>query len=149
MSTNIREAILRAADHLEAHPEQYDIFRTNVGSNSGFICGGPPSEWRGCALAWIDKMASGKGSAESASRIMNLKVGEEYFSDGFGDFRDRMNEFADYFAWTRNASECSRALRLYANKYHPADSAPRLDPAFVSWRDALALEHGYSTGVQA
>lgn len=99
---NLREAILKAADHIEANPGLFDFGIPMVPNNC----------WaRGCALGWIGYFADVQG--ESISKVSTQLLG---LRDS-GVFYGRMNEWgAD---WDDTATEAARALRLYADKYHP------------------------------
>jgi hypothetical protein len=109
--TTIRQAILSAADHIEARPEDFDFGTGEVPRS----CGTP-----GCALGWIgfyvggykDYAAVSEGvfgmdRIEFYQRLTNLERGDSDKNWSYGD-------------WTHGAVACARALRLYADKYHPA-----------------------------
>ncbi len=103
---NIREAILKAADHIEAYPQWFDYNPVIVPSRS---CGTP-----GCALGWIGFfMGLGKKSVADVAFRMDLLGGSMEFYDG-------MNKVNKSAGWISNAEKCAKALRLYADKYHPA-----------------------------
>jgi hypothetical protein len=115
----VRDAILRAADQIEAHPESLDFANIIVPQ-----CGSP-----GCALGWIGVFAQITGFVSTVSEEV---LGLEDFQ-----FYSRMVLLQDQTFWGRDATECARCLRLYADKYHPAST---LDPSFAKYRDGLVRE---------
>jgi hypothetical protein len=101
---NTREAILKAADHIERNPHLFRFSRTEIPD-----CGTP-----GCALGWI-------------GFFMGIEVGACILSTqpaiaSDRDFYDRMTALTDPF-WIVSSETCAKGLRLYANKYHPAEIA--------------------------
>ena len=116
---NIREAILKAADHIEHNPGRFQF-------NSVFVpndCGSP-----GCAIGWIGRFAGAEQGSmieilhrhdkPSAVELLGLRSQE--------DFYDRMRELALVAPapWQYDAAQCAKALRIYADTYHPAQSTP-------------------------
>lgn len=96
-----RQAILKAADHIEANPDQFNYWVVGVPD-----CGSP-----GCALGWIGYFL---GFSVGASFWGNVSPAMGLASE---DFYDRMTEIDR--KWESGAARCSHALRLYADKYHP------------------------------
>lgn len=116
---NIRQAILKAADHIEAHPEAFDFSDIAVPE-----CGAP-----GCAIGWVAAFSgkefrrTGCGTQphhkETIARVHDDEgVCGVVFGCGHNDFYDRMKHFDE--GWLISAKSCARALRLYADKFHPA-----------------------------
>lgn len=120
----IYDAILAAADHIEAHPKEFDFGQPKVPKGPG--CGSP-----GCALGWIGAFYGRPddkyfGYRRVAREILGLSPEDRRDSqgrtwgDGDGDegdaFYNRMDEFESEWQW--NVAACARALRLYAKKYH-------------------------------
>jgi hypothetical protein len=108
---NIREAILKAADSIQAYPQ---LFNWSSVQTANPECGTP-----GCALGWI---AFHAGVADSdftkTCELMSIHRGEH------GTFYMRMNSVCgNPQTWKESAGECARTLRLYADKYHPAEAA--------------------------
>jgi hypothetical protein len=108
-NVTIREAILRAADHIEANPGEFDFWSARTPDHPG--CGTP-----GCALGWIQsfhgfRVCVGHGVFSGAAGALGVDE---------GDFYERMMAFDR--GWYRNAKRCACALRLYADKHHPAAS---------------------------
>ncbi len=106
---SIREAMLKAADQIEQHPETFDFYSSNIPG-----CGTP-----GCALGW------------TAAFRFGLSEGVDFFSgfdslgravgfDNGSDFYDQMNDIAGSSDWTDEATLCASVMRQYADKYHPA-----------------------------
>jgi hypothetical protein len=105
---NIRNAILAAADHIEANPGEFNFNASHAPKSRD--CGTP-----GCALGWIGTFA---GLAGACNQTVAEKLG---LCGGGGwtlEFYSKLNELAR--GWTSHAALCARALRLYADKYHPA-----------------------------
>lgn len=78
-------------------------------------CGTPA-----CALGWIGFFAGISGENHRAALPL---LGFSLDSDGAIGFYTRCDRIhgADDYAWTRSATLCASVLRLYADKYHPAD----------------------------
>lgn len=116
---NIREAILKAADHIERYPADF-----NFGSIRVPECGTP-----GCALGWISHFVGEKpsrcGFYKAAAAAMGLTA--EVLPDI--TFYNRMTELRHAHDWRINSSICASILRLYADKYHPAQQE---FPAFLA-----------------
>jgi hypothetical protein len=116
----IRDAILRAADHIERHPQDF-----NFGSVSIPVCGTP-----GCALGWISAYCDFPRGEHGFSKCCDLLGLEPEFQTGIkldaGAFKDQSFTFYNRMkklggsSWCSNAINCAEALRLYADKYHPA-----------------------------
>lgn len=109
---NIRDAILKAADHIERFPEEFSFNSYTVPERPH--CGTP-----GCALGWMIAFA---GTGHSlfmafAQQVLGI-VPHGKMSAGY-EFYCRMDELvgAD---WVASAEACAAGLRLYADKYHPA-----------------------------
>jgi hypothetical protein len=112
---NIRQAILLAADHIEQHPAAFNFRSIYVPKSD---CGTP-----GCALGWIgyfygcvDKPRQAYDGRTNVSYVASETVQIEP-----SEFYDRMTEALGY-TWTESSELCARGLRLYADKYHPAES---------------------------
>lgn len=101
---NIGTAILKAADSIEQNP---NLFNFSSIFNPNPDCGTP-----GCAIGWIS-LWSGKawefpGSAIHKAMGVNTDT----------CFYKRMNSLVGH-GWQLEAAVCAKALRLYADKYHP------------------------------
>jgi hypothetical protein len=124
----IREAILRAADWIEGHPEDFDFGMGDIPE-----CGTP-----GCALGWISAFAGFKApfrytaAADALGLEPELFLGRHFFPLKAYAFYNRMSDLVPYEIWKRSAMMCARALRLYADRWHPS---PVKEP---DW-NALAL----------
>lgn len=116
---NIYDAIMRAADHIEARPQLFNFRRIAVPGD----CNTP-----GCALGWINFF-----SRTDAGWLVRLEF-DLYDENGrpgisaavlgldAGDFYERMHQFG--IGWSADATACARALRLYADKYHSPKAIP-------------------------
>jgi hypothetical protein len=127
---NIRQAILKAADHIERNPHLFD-FKVWLMPND---CGTP-----GCAIGWIG-LFSGKTFEKGCWDIdgprpgVSANVCQPALGINAEEFYSRMDcidlQTAFEMRWRRNAENCARTLRLYADTYHPAESRA-LIPASV------------------
>lgn len=104
---NLYNAIMKAADHIERNPDEFNWNHVDVPDAPG--CGTP-----GCALGWIASFLGctrdGLGFVAAAHA---LGVGDEHYI-----FYRRLDEFAPFAKWRQKASVCAFALRAYAAKYH-------------------------------
>ena len=114
---NIREAILKAADHIERNPEDFRFTQPAVPDQ----CGTP-----GCALGWIGYFL---GEPEGLIwSYTHLDVSEHWLQLGHSTigaeiFYNRMSALENgllWNTWSVNAHRCAETLRKYADKYHPA-----------------------------
>src|ERR1700744_3923576 len=114
---NIYTAIMKAADQVERHPEEFKFSTTEKPG-----CGPP-----GCAIGWIGFMLGIEdkpGFCYITPVCKELGVSDYRFYcrldklTGFTIGPPPMSEKVLARRWTRNASECARGLRLYAEKYH-------------------------------
>lgn len=105
---NIRQAILRAADHIESYPAQFDFNQCAIPED--LSCGTP-----GCALGWI---AFFSGAIDACGL---LEVTERLSMAEPSIFYRRMNQLDSENTgnWMYSAKVCARNLRLYADKHHP------------------------------
>ena len=105
--TDIRTAILKAADSIEANPELFEFESLRLPDSN---CGTP-----GCALGWISlhshlQVRRAHPDGCFADVVGSLKIGE------IGFYR-RMTDIGA--GWTSDSFRCAENLRLYADKYHP------------------------------
>ena len=116
---NIYQAIMKAADHIEANPSEFRFWSTRCPEHPG--CGTP-----GCALGWISSFAKQRQDVHRGCLIlMGLPAGP---SGSFRFYR-RMNDFDP--SWREAATNCAAALREYADMYH-GDLKPKPDiPASI------------------
>jgi hypothetical protein len=121
----IREAILKAADHIERHPREFNYNSIHVPERAG--CG-----TTGCALGWICYFF-GSGVTDSSLVRTNFSSTHAPVGAGVSDgvFYARMTDLV--VGWEKDADNCARALRLYADKYHPADTTIR--QPLAKWQD--------------
>ena len=118
---NTRDAILKAADHIERHPDQFDFTSIDLPQ-----CGSPA-----CALGWIAFFLGG-GKAYRQQRRAHIgycSLGcnvETWLGIDALRFYRRLFEIQP--GWSRDARLCSAALRRYVRRYHPV---PRGMPASV------------------
>lgn len=111
---NIREAILKAADHIEANPSLFGFFVMRLPTD----CGTP-----GCALGWIGHFlgAQYKDPYEAIYSSVPLSIGCRSAGwDHAGVLYGRMTEIEE--GWETNARKCAKALRAYADRFHPEES---------------------------
>lgn len=123
------DAIMKAAEHVEAYPGEFD-FRSTAAPRKAH-CGTP-----GCALGWIgtfygfDRIREECGY-DGPSGVANVVLG----IGSACDFYERMRGLGD-LEWTTEGVLCANALRAYAKKYH-ALAKPALHPGFVKLRAEL------------
>lgn len=129
---NVREAILAAADHIERHPGQFTFWSCSVPDG----CGAP-----GCAIGWIGHFMGAEHSA-IGFRVAVKKLG---YGESEMLFYDRMDEIAGSRAWKQSAAACANTMRLYADKYHPAES-PAVPVGYPDW---MAIARGDVKCVEA
>jgi hypothetical protein len=108
----IRQAVLKAADSIEQYPGLFD-FSSVVKPNMD--CGVPS-----CAIGWIafwlginDMLPIDLFGKVTES----LGLGSDFHAATF--FYKRMDNVYGDVGWKWSAPECAKALRLYADKYHP------------------------------
>jgi len=106
--TKIRQAILKAADSIEQNPGLFHFGSTRI-PNPG--CGSP-----GCALGWIGHhlgMSAGKGLYDKDNFLYkSLGIKEDCCFE-------RLTKTVGSYNWKFCPTKCAKALRLYADKYHP------------------------------
>lgn len=112
---NVREAILKAAERIDASPNDFE-FSSGVKPK----CGTP-----GCALGWIGFYAEiGDGDfyyPEHVARAIDPLMDELDFykrmgrlcADGIGRYESQ---------WMHVASKCATTLRAFADRYFPAST---------------------------
>ena len=114
---NIRTAILKAADSIEQNPSSYDFMQ-------GTESIGPQRD--GCLLVWIGHFAGVKKTSmfysNDVAEILGLTKWQDFIGrlDVIGD--ERMAKGGKWLGYER-PEDAPRALRLYADKYHP-DAIP-------------------------
>lgn len=106
---NVYEAIMKAADHIEKNPGDFDFGNFRVPG-----CGTP-----GCALGWIGVYA-GIGAGASVHHVVEKQLLRN------GDFYENMRGLIGG-GWHDDAKQCARGLRLYAERYH-AHEKPKPTP---------------------
>jgi hypothetical protein len=128
----MRTAILKAADSIEASPQLF-AFESIVCPDAG--CGTP-----GCALGWIGFHANAPKRDyiynSSGSQISGYPfIGD--LADPIGvtdqEFYSRMEDFNDY--WSSDAVQCAKAMRQYADKFHP----PKYEPVEYEYAVGAAI----------
>lgn len=121
---NVYDAMMKAADHIEANPRDFDF--NSIYHPDG--CGTP-----GCALGWVGHFlgpvcASGFSWVDATARALGVAELEFY---------DRMNALDGGMDWTDTATNCATTLRAYANKYHKDTNEPA-PPNWNEWAMSLA-----------
>jgi hypothetical protein len=108
----IREAILKAADHIEKHPREFDGDSVTVPDLNK--CGTP-----GCAIGWILSFSGEEEGDYAWHRVCKKHLGVTDL-----DFYLRMNEIEASGWWRKNNVLCAETMRLYADKYHHEIKTP-------------------------
>ena len=119
---NIRQAILKAADHIERNPSDFQFSSLAVPGQ----CGTP-----GCALGWIGYFGCVKSDSwlfltvtnSDVARFLGLET-TGYFYNRVGDCSKQVNG-TRWYEWHARADLCAAALRLYADRYHPESNFAR------------------------
>lgn len=105
---NTRNAILKAADHIEANPGLFDFSSVKP----PYECGTP-----GCALGWINVFSEVKPIHQTClNSHITIGVPSEVFYKQMNFVSGEGN-----YDWTDNGANCAISLRLYADKYHPGE----------------------------
>lgn len=108
----MRTAILKAANRIERHPDEFDFMSIDVPEPGA--CGTP-----GCALGWIGFYAKLKPHvSEGFVSVVANKMGLEGAAAFYGRMSS-LNRRSDTH-WTDTAKQCAKVLRKYADKYFPA-----------------------------
>jgi hypothetical protein len=102
---NIRDAILEAAAHIERNPDDFNFHSIEKPSH----CGTP-----GCAIGWIGVFAGIEEEHPSWLSAIKRQTGIDAH-----DFYKKMSDIQ--LGWIFEAASCAITMRLYADKYHPAE----------------------------
>ena len=132
---NIRNAILKAADHIEANPSLFTFSEIFIPND----CGTP-----GCALGWIGFFANAAKNMnnwwanaykDSPRCTLSAVTDDDHPSEmgiDQGVFYNRMDDLSKirhngrFVSWHHNAKECATSLRIYADEYHPEEISPEV-----------------------
>jgi len=104
---DIRTAILQAADHIERYPDAWNFHKLRVPD-----CGSP-----GCALGWIGYFLGMEPQTKIYKVLQILGLESDF------QFYRRLNDSVER-QWRNKPALAVKALRLYADKYHPAVTMP-------------------------
>ena len=130
MST--RDAILKAADHIDRYPGQYDYCEA---VNTPY----KPTD-RACMVGWIAYFAGEAGGQHCGVRTeIDPTVCDRLLGVGFRVFSDRMYEIRGLWSCPSNAKAAAAGLRIYADRFHPVD----LRAAALAGTRAHALVDAY------
>lgn len=126
--SEIRQAILEAATWIEANPKDFQFTAVRI----PHPCGSP-----GCALGWISAFAGFERTNFAGFTAALPLLGVRYADDFYG----RMHKLSPWWGnWMFSPKACVKALRRYADKYHPAPKpAKRMRIKLPNW-NALASE---------
>jgi hypothetical protein len=107
---NIYNAIMAAANRIEAYPEKFDFWNNDIPQS----CGSP-----GCALGWIGFYLGLRDKRSHAQSVVSRVLGTDAasFYQSLTDLCGDRSWFgpAD---WKKNPAVCAKVLRLYAEEYH-------------------------------
>lgn len=129
---DIRQAILNAADLIEKSPDRYDFY-----SNDKPGCGTP-----GCMLGWIGHFMGVPASrgvlpyTAAVSRALGFE-GASAHHEFVSQLLDVCHPLSLHPLIGKH--EVSKSLRLYADKYHPAEAKASTDCKLPDW-SALAMQ---------
>lgn len=113
---NIRDAILKAADHIEREPRTYDFCGMYVPG-----CGSV-----GCLWGWIGYFLG------MPADTCNMAVANEIGIPSTGHLYRFGSEVLGDWSYQNDPKAAAKVLRLYADKYYPAEK-PRQELA--RWED--------------
>lgn len=108
----MREAILKAADHIEQHPEGFNfhVFENKPESLNGI----------GCPLVWIGYF---NGVVPDGTESYARQIIEREMGSNLAEFCSHLGainySFGPNNLWTKDAATCARALRKYADQFYP------------------------------
>lgn len=110
---NVRQALLAAADHIEARPQAYCFKNSNKPD-----CGSP-----GCLMGWVGFFAEVKDKDKrdwDTPGYANQVAKEVLGLNGWAHFFGLGSELGDFSKYTQDSKQAAGMLRAYADKYHPA-----------------------------
>ena len=120
---SIRAAILQAADHIEQHPHRFEFLVNDVPSHDDTCA---------CALGWIGFFSNAYPAPSNAYSLgvivenvardfLGIETPEHRALFSAVEFYERLNTIcgAENDQWTASPKLCAKALRAYADKYHP------------------------------
>lgn len=107
---NIYDAIMKAADRIEAAPHDYDWHKTNTGH-----CGTPA-----CMLGWIGRMLGLGNYVSNIDVVKRLGVA----THGFYTRIDQLTNLPTY----TSVPHIVRGMRLYAEQYHGHEKPKPVTP---------------------
>lgn len=112
---NIREAILATAKHIEQYPEEFRFSSIDIPEKT--LCGTP-----GCAVGWVAHFRGLTRIARHSAFSDAMGVRPEVFYERMAAF-DHHDPFStgNWGPWRLSPEHCARNLRLYADRYHPAE----------------------------
>lgn len=114
---NVRQALLAAADHIEAKPQAYCFRNSNKPD-----CGSP-----GCLMGWVGFFAEVKDKDNrdwAAPGYANQVAQEVLGLTSWSHFTNLGSQLGAFSNHTQDSKQAAGMLRAYADKYHPATLAP-------------------------
>lgn len=115
---NIRQALISVANRFEDRPDLYDYTKSTTINGESDI---------GCLIAHT---AVELGHRRRHQFEICRDVCDSLLGVSQNEFFQRLDDLVQTHAWNGNAALAIRALRAYADKYHPAESRA-LIPASV------------------
>jgi hypothetical protein len=106
---NIRDAILAAADHIEANPGDYNFNEWAV----------PKPGCKACMLGWIGKFL-GMEDGTCNNDVKRAIAGSRQWDDFYWE----VHKASGGWAYQDSGAGAAKALRAYADAYHPAEVKP-------------------------
>jgi hypothetical protein len=117
----MRDAILKAAAHLEANPGALSFMQGSVPKHYTYLKMGAA-----CPLAWIGEFSTENWANHAEVAVKGMSIFPQ-------QFYDRMTAITGSASkWMYNQAGCAKALRRYADKYYPA---PRQEGIPLSIRE--------------
>jgi hypothetical protein len=105
--SDIRTAILQAADQIERNPASFRFSELYVPKTI---------DGCGCALGWIGYFLGGQGRRIG---FVSRELGAATDLTFYMRMAELKTRYDRYRQWSKNAGVCAHTLRAYADKYHP------------------------------
>lgn len=102
----VYNAIMKAADHIERHPELFNFIEVRV----------PDCKTPACAAGWISHFMG----HEPVGQGITSGVTDVAFDTPYGVFTSRMDILKKH-VWRFDPKICADTMRLYAETYHSQD----------------------------
>lgn len=110
---SVREAILKAADWIQEHPDSYNFMATEI----------PHCGSKGCLIGWVghflERPAGENSWSDGCEKIMGINL-EQFNKRLIEICKENGYEENCVWAYQTQPKQAARILIFYANQYHPA-----------------------------